>query len=212
MAASQQLNASPLWCPYPCLLQLWLSALKTVQNAVFLEATCRNQSAALASRSVQTCSGARTASVFNGWIRVFSLLVCIFRNSYLPEFMKSPSAPLCTGSPCKGLHRSLPVEWQWLGSSPGSPCPTVLVEAHLPPGRDNFQEGSCWRVESGCMPMYLYRNVRSQHAVGIHWVPPTPVWCCTHINLSLCGSRCCQHLPWGTVHIVETDGPMFQQG
>lgn len=96
----------------------------------FLEAACRNHSAALASRSVQTCRRARTASVFNGWINVFSLLVCIFQNGYLPEFMKSPSArrpcakARCVRAEIKSLSPSL-VAVAWF--PPGSPTLQSLV-------------------------------------------------------------------------------------
>jgi len=101
----------------------------------FLEATCRNQSAALASRSVQTFSGARTASVFNGWINVFT-------GMYLSKqvLARVHEKPLCMHPHAKA-HRvrayialspsRVVVAWPPSRAS----LPTVLVETHLPPGR-----------------------------------------------------------------------------
>lgn len=118
-------------------------------------------------------------------------------------FARVHEKPLCT-RPCAQAHRvrayiAFSPSWVAVAWPPSRvSLPTVLVETHLPPGRQHFQEGSSWWREGwGCMPMWRCRNVGGQHGVGIHRVPPTPVWCCTHIKLSLHGSRWWQHLPWG---------------
>lgn len=92
MAASQKLNASPLWCPQPCLLQLWLLALRAVQNpGCFWRQHAGIKVLPWQGEASKHAAGPELPVCLVGGLMYF---LCW----YLPEFMKSPST-------CDPVHR-----------------------------------------------------------------------------------------------------------